>query len=210
MGPRRRLRSTAGTQARAMSSPCRLRLTSTRPTACATALPALTSRSRSSRCGPPRARPASIDVTDLPTIERRGGVGPLALAEADCSIWIPASWRAEPGAAGALVLRRVGRDARSGRSAGPRVAPRRDRRRDGRRAAPFRLQPEHQGAGRLLGRRVHTQRRAARPGRAHPGPPRIDACVGRRRDRGLRRDHPRRRPRPRSTTRSRVAPTSTT
>ncbi|MGH9274941.1 MAG: hydantoinase/oxoprolinase family protein [Acidimicrobiales bacterium] len=52
------------------------------------------------------ARAAPINVTDLPAVERRGGVGPLALAEADCSIWIPAGWRAEPGAVGALVLRR--------------------------------------------------------------------------------------------------------
>ena len=52
-------------------------------------------------------RPASIGITDLPAVERRGGVGPVALAEADCSIWIPAGWWAEPGAAGALVLRRV-------------------------------------------------------------------------------------------------------
>ena len=49
---------------------------------------------------------------------------------------------------------------------------------DGRRAAPGRLQPQHQGAGRLLGRPVHPRRRAARAGRAHPRAPRLDAGVG--------------------------------
>ena len=41
-----------------------------------------------------------------------------------------------------------------------------------------RFQPQHQGAGRLLGRPVHRRRRAAGPGRAHPRPPRLDAGVG--------------------------------
>jgi N-methylhydantoinase A/oxoprolinase/acetone carboxylase beta subunit len=51
---------------------------------------------------------ASVSVTDLPPLpERSGGVGPLVLAEADCTIWVPPGWRADPGAIGALVLRRV-------------------------------------------------------------------------------------------------------
>ena len=46
-----------------------------------------------------------------------------------------------------------------------------------------RVQPEHQGARRLLGRAVHRRRRAARAGGAHPGAPRLDAGVGGGRDR---------------------------
>jgi len=34
-------------------------------------------------------------------------VGPAVIAEADCTIWVPAGWRADPGTAGALVLTRV-------------------------------------------------------------------------------------------------------
>ncbi len=45
-------------------------------------------------------------------------------------------------------------------------------------AAPGRVQPQHQGAGRLLGGAVHGRRRAAGPGREHPGAPRLDAGVG--------------------------------
>ena len=44
---------------------------------------------------------------DLPAVDRRRAVGPVAVAEPDCTIWIPAGWSAEPGAAGALVLRRT-------------------------------------------------------------------------------------------------------
>ena len=55
------------------------------------------------------SRAAPIAVTDLPApaVERRACVGPVVLAELDCTIWVPEGWRAEPGAAGALVLRRV-------------------------------------------------------------------------------------------------------
>ena len=75
---------------------------------------------------------------------------------------------------------------RPGRAPGAHLPPRRDRRRDGRGAAAGRVQPEHQGAGRLLGGGVHRRRRAARAGRAHPGAPRVDAGVGARRHRRLR------------------------
>ena len=92
-----------------------------------------------------------------------------------------------------------------GRAADPRVAARVDRRRDGRGAAARRVQPEHQGARRLLRRAVHRRRRAARPGRAHPGAPRVDAGVGRGRGR-----HRPATPSSCSTTRSRAARTSTT
>jgi N-methylhydantoinase A/oxoprolinase/acetone carboxylase beta subunit len=48
--------------------------------------------------------PGEIATGALPP--RAGAVGPVALSEPDCTIWIPAGWTAEPGAAGALVLRR--------------------------------------------------------------------------------------------------------
>lgn len=50
--------------------------------------------------------PSALDLTDLPAPDRPSATGPVALAEPDCTIWIPAGWSAEPGAAGALVLRR--------------------------------------------------------------------------------------------------------
>ena len=51
--------------------------------------------------------PSPVSVVGLPPLPARvGGVGPRVLAEADCTIWVPAGWRADPGAAGALVLRR--------------------------------------------------------------------------------------------------------
>ena len=53
-------------------------------------------------------RPAPLAVTDLPTPDplRPVGAGPTVLAEVDCTVWVPAGWRAEHGEAGALVLRR--------------------------------------------------------------------------------------------------------
>ena len=62
-----------------------------------------------------------------------------------------------------------------GGAAGADLPPHRRGRGDGRGAAPGRVQPQHQGAGRLLGRPVHRRRRAAGAGRAHPGAPRVDA-----------------------------------
>jgi N-methylhydantoinase A/oxoprolinase/acetone carboxylase beta subunit len=48
-----------------------------------------------------------VDVLDLPPVpDRRSGAGPMVIAEADCTVWVPAGWRAAMGAAGALVLRR--------------------------------------------------------------------------------------------------------
>jgi N-methylhydantoinase A/oxoprolinase/acetone carboxylase beta subunit len=52
------------------------------------------------------ARSSGVVLTDLPAPERPSATGPVALPEPDCTIWIPAGWSAEPGAAGALVLRR--------------------------------------------------------------------------------------------------------
>jgi len=54
------------------------------------------------------ASPSPIAVTDLPAPERSAVTGPAVIAEADCTTWVPPGWHAEPGAAGALVLRRVG------------------------------------------------------------------------------------------------------
>ena len=69
-------------------------------------------------------------------------------------------------------------------SPGSRLAD--DRRRDGCRAAAHGVLAEHQGAGRLLGGRLRTERGDARTGRAHPGPPRLDARIGCGRDRRVR------------------------
>ncbi len=49
-----------------------------------------------------------VGVLDLPPVaDRRGGVGPLVIAEADCTVWVPSGWTASRGAAGALLLRRT-------------------------------------------------------------------------------------------------------
>ena len=72
------------------------------------------------------------------------------------------------------------------------------------------LQPQHQGAGRLLGRGVRRRRGDARPGRAHPGAPRLDAGVGGRGDRALRATLGPGRAGHRQRPVRRVAPTSTT
>jgi N-methylhydantoinase A/oxoprolinase/acetone carboxylase beta subunit len=48
----------------------------------------------------------AVRLDDLPAPERTGATGPAVLAEADCTIWVPEGWRADPGAAGALVLTR--------------------------------------------------------------------------------------------------------
>jgi N-methylhydantoinase A/oxoprolinase/acetone carboxylase beta subunit len=53
-------------------------------------------------------RAAPVALADLPPPPRSGAHGPAAIAEADCTIWVPEGWVAEPGAAGALVLRRRG------------------------------------------------------------------------------------------------------
>ena len=67
--------------------------------------------------------------------------------------------------------------------AGPDRRAARGLRRDGRGADPLRLLGQHQGAPRLLDRAFRRGRRAGHAGRAHPGPPRLDAGRGRRRAR---------------------------
>ena len=47
-----------------------------------------------------------VTLGDLPDLVRRGGTGPVVLAEDDCTIWVPEGWVAEPGVGGALVLTR--------------------------------------------------------------------------------------------------------
>lgn len=55
----------------------------------------------------------ALRLDDLPVPEHRRSFrpveGPLVIAEPDCTVWLADGWRAEAGAAGALVLRRVGR-----------------------------------------------------------------------------------------------------
>jgi N-methylhydantoinase A/oxoprolinase/acetone carboxylase beta subunit len=51
----------------------------------------------------------NVDTSRLPTRASHGGAGPTTLVEPDCTIWVPDGWRAEPGAVGALVLRRADR-----------------------------------------------------------------------------------------------------
>jgi N-methylhydantoinase A/oxoprolinase/acetone carboxylase beta subunit len=53
-----------------------------------------------------RAAPA-VAIDTLPAPRREGGAGPLVIAEADCTVWIPDGWSARPGAAGALLLERT-------------------------------------------------------------------------------------------------------
>jgi N-methylhydantoinase A/oxoprolinase/acetone carboxylase beta subunit len=50
---------------------------------------------------------APLGPTDLPLVPRAGAMGPAVIAEDDCTIWVPEGWWAEPGHAGALVLRRT-------------------------------------------------------------------------------------------------------
>ncbi len=55
-----------------------------------------------------RARRASpVALADLPAPDRRPVRGPAVVAEPDCTVWVPPGWVGGPGAAGALVLRRV-------------------------------------------------------------------------------------------------------
>ena len=98
--------STAATPARATSSRSRRSPPSTRPTGGATASSGPTRRSRSWRCARRRRSRAASSSTDLPA-PTRAASGPAAIAESDCTIWMPDGWTAEPGAAGALVLRRT-------------------------------------------------------------------------------------------------------
>ncbi len=51
---------------------------------------------------------APLRITDLPAVERATVVGPAVMSEADCTMWVPAGWRAEPRELGAWVVERKG------------------------------------------------------------------------------------------------------
>jgi N-methylhydantoinase A/oxoprolinase/acetone carboxylase beta subunit len=51
--------------------------------------------------------PVPFRLGDLPAVERARVSGPAVVAESDCTVWIPAGWRAEPRALGAWVLERT-------------------------------------------------------------------------------------------------------
>ncbi|MBV9951457.1 MAG: hydantoinase/oxoprolinase family protein [Acidimicrobiia bacterium] len=51
-------------------------------------------------------RSAPLAVTDLPDIDRTWLRGGMVAQEPDCTVHLPSGWRADPGEAGALVLRR--------------------------------------------------------------------------------------------------------
>jgi N-methylhydantoinase A len=51
-------------------------------------------------------REAPLDIEALPGVVRRRVVGPQVVAEADCTVWVPDGWTAEPGPLGAWILQR--------------------------------------------------------------------------------------------------------
>jgi 5-oxoprolinase (ATP-hydrolysing) len=51
-------------------------------------------------------RPSPLTVEDLPSVTRSRVRGPGMVAEADCTVWVPDGWMAEPGPTGAWVVRR--------------------------------------------------------------------------------------------------------
>ncbi|MGH9000595.1 MAG: hydantoinase/oxoprolinase family protein, partial [Acidimicrobiia bacterium] len=53
-------------------------------------------------------RPASFDAGDFPPPERKRVEGPAVAVEADCTVWVPEGWVAEPGPIGAWLLTREG------------------------------------------------------------------------------------------------------
>jgi N-methylhydantoinase A/oxoprolinase/acetone carboxylase beta subunit len=51
-------------------------------------------------------RPAPLEPTDLPPVDRQRVTGPAVAGEPDCTVWIPEGWTAEPHPTGAWVLTR--------------------------------------------------------------------------------------------------------
>jgi N-methylhydantoinase A/oxoprolinase/acetone carboxylase beta subunit len=49
-------------------------------------------------------RPAPLEPGDLPPVTRDRRAGPAVAIEADCTVWIPDGWMAEPGPLGAWIL----------------------------------------------------------------------------------------------------------
>jgi N-methylhydantoinase A/oxoprolinase/acetone carboxylase beta subunit len=52
------------------------------------------------------SRAAPLAVDDLPAVDRAPVTGPAVVAEADCTVWIPAGWQGRVGPTGAWVLER--------------------------------------------------------------------------------------------------------
>jgi N-methylhydantoinase A/oxoprolinase/acetone carboxylase beta subunit len=52
------------------------------------------------------SKTAPLRISELPDVERARVAGPAVVAEADCTVWVPDGWRAEPRALGAWVLER--------------------------------------------------------------------------------------------------------
>jgi N-methylhydantoinase A/oxoprolinase/acetone carboxylase beta subunit len=50
---------------------------------------------------------APLEIADLPEVARRVVTGPAVVSEPDCTVWVPAGWRAEPRALGAWIVERV-------------------------------------------------------------------------------------------------------
>ena len=50
--------------------------------------------------------PSSPAAVARPSVARASVVGPAVVAEPDCTVWVPAGWRGDPGVGGALVLTR--------------------------------------------------------------------------------------------------------
>jgi N-methylhydantoinase A/oxoprolinase/acetone carboxylase beta subunit len=50
---------------------------------------------------------APLAIENLPAVERAVVRGPQVVAEADCTVWVPDGWIAEPGALGAWIIRRL-------------------------------------------------------------------------------------------------------
>jgi N-methylhydantoinase A/oxoprolinase/acetone carboxylase beta subunit len=55
------------------------------------------------------SRAADIVLDDLPPVARARVRGPRVVAEADCSVWIPDGWVAQPGPGGAWIVQREDR-----------------------------------------------------------------------------------------------------
>jgi N-methylhydantoinase A len=51
-------------------------------------------------------RAALLTLADLPPVTRARVVGPAVVAEADCTMWVPEGWVAEPGPTGAWLVQR--------------------------------------------------------------------------------------------------------
>lgn len=53
------------------------------------------------------SKAASLEISDLPEPVRATARGPVVVAEADCTLWLPEGWAATPGPTGAWIVERV-------------------------------------------------------------------------------------------------------